>query len=72
MSRAWPISFFHLPGHSDWFREEHVIQGGPVRLSPGILPNHCPSTGLAKLVRYYPGASGRHPTSELESLFVNE
>ena len=37
MSRAWPISLFYLPGHSDGFREGHVIQGGPVRISPGIL-----------------------------------
>lgn len=37
MSWAWPISLFYLPGHSDGFREGHVIQGGPVRVSPGIL-----------------------------------
>lgn len=28
---GYPIRIMHLTGHSDWFREEHVTQLGPIR-----------------------------------------
>lgn len=32
--QAWPITVFHLPGHSDWPKHVHVIQAGPIRALP--------------------------------------
>lgn len=34
---SWPIRASHIPGSSDWFKDDHVIQVWPIRILPGIF-----------------------------------
>ena len=31
-TQIWPIRVWYLPSHSDWFRDDHVIQSEPVNV----------------------------------------
>lgn len=49
-----PIRAFHLPGHSDWLRDEHVTQVSQSKPTLGLLlqllgKRSSLSTGVAKL-----------------------
>lgn len=37
MTQSWPIRASHIPGSSDWFKDDHVIQVWPIRILPGTF-----------------------------------